>query len=62
MEKFFSVNDLPISNYGNVALKTRLVPEFVLRERASSKKPHCTVIYKAYIKNYEAVWHSITFL
>ena len=33
LEKLFSVNDLPISNYGNAALKTRLAPEFALNNR-----------------------------
>ena len=47
LEKLFSVNDLPILNYGNVALKTRLVPEFALKERVSSKKHHSTVVYNA---------------
>ena len=41
LEKLLS--DSPISNYGNAVLKTRLVPEFALKERASSKKLHCTV-------------------
>ena len=35
LEKLFSVNNLPILNYRNAALKTRLALEFVLKERAS---------------------------
>ena len=38
LEKLFSINDLPISNYGNAALKMRLALEFALKERVSSKK------------------------
>ena len=47
LEKLFSVNDFLISNYGNLALKTKLALEFALKERYSSKKPHCMVTCNA---------------